>query len=186
MRKYINTWLIVYMSIVLTTGIAANVVIAKNQMHPRAVAHHAHHGKKPWGKIVAKATKISTTSMTSIAAVTPPAHITHVKHTWRYLRVLATAYLVRNVQDDPRGHCPVYNNLTASGTHVRRGSVAVDTGVFPFGTHLIIPGYGYGRARDTGGWINGHHIDLAMTSCKEAHDWGAKHVVVAYEMPQHN
>ena len=69
---------------------------------------------------------------------------------------------------------------------MRRGSIAVDTGVFPFGTHLVIPGYGYGRARDTGGWINGHHIDLAMTSCKEAHDWGAKHVVVAYEMPQKN
>ena len=186
MQKYINTWLIAYMSIVLTAGIATNVVIAKNQTHPK---QHVHQARKPWTGIAHRHFKIflpTQIGSLNVAAAKPQATTARVNHTWRYIRVLATAYLIVNNQDDPNGRCPVYNNLTASGTHVQLGVVAVDTGVFPFGTHFSIPGYGTGRARDTGGFINGRHIDLAMISCKKAHEWGAKHVMVAYEPPQRN
>ena len=102
---------------------------------------------------------------------------------WHHVTVLATAYLVRPVQDVPHYHCPVYNNKTASGTHVQWGSIAVDTDIFKFGTRMYVPGYGVGKARDTGGFIHGHHIDLAMYSCKEALKWGAKPITIAYETP---
>ena len=101
---------------------------------------------------------------------------------WHHTTVLATAYLVANNQDDVRP-CPVYSGLTASGTRVHYGTVAVDTGIFPFGTHFNIPGYGFGRARDTGGFINGPHIDLAVLSCKQAHLWGARRITIAYALP---
>jgi len=49
---------------------------------------------------------------------------------------------------------------TASGVMVAPGSIAADTNLFPFGTIMHIPGYGYGRVEDTGGAIKGKHIDL--------------------------
>lgn len=49
---------------------------------------------------------------------------------------------------------------TASGTMARPGTIAADTSIFPFGTIIQIPGYGYGRVEDRGGDIKGYHIDL--------------------------
>lgn len=62
--------------------------------------------------------------------------------------------------------------LTASGTQARRGTIAADTRVFPFGTILYIPGYGYGRVEDRGGAIQGRHIDLYFPTHREALEWG--------------
>lgn len=56
--------------------------------------------------------------------------------------------------------------------------VAVDPSVIPLGTQLYIEGYGYAVAADTGGAINGNHIDLAMDSVSEALDFGRQQVVV--------
>ena len=49
---------------------------------------------------------------------------------------------------------------TATGTTVRKGTVAVDPRIIPLGTRMYIPGYGYGVAEDTGGAIIGNIIDL--------------------------
>lgn len=50
--------------------------------------------------------------------------------------------------------------ITASGTRAQPGTLAADTSIFPFGTIIFIPGYGYGRVEDRGGDIKGYHLDL--------------------------
>src|SRR5690606_24522080 len=59
------------------------------------------------------------------------------------------------------GH-PQYG-ITYSGVKVRRAhvsTIAADPDVFPIGSVLYIPDYGYGVVADTGSAIKGHKIDL--------------------------
>jgi len=67
---------------------------------------------------------------------------------------------------------PKHVGITASGSHASRGTIAADTRVYPFGTVMEIPGYGYGRVEDRGGAIKGDHVDLYFGSHKEALRWG--------------
>jgi len=83
----------------------------------------------------------------------------------RLLTVVATGYSLG-------GH-------TASGIPVGPGVVAVDPSVIPLGTSLTIPGYGRGIAADTGGAIQGAHIDLWFSSQAEALAWGSRTVTIA-------
>jgi 3D (Asp-Asp-Asp) domain-containing protein len=78
------------------------------------------------------------------------------------LAVLATAY------------CLTGTMATGGTTH--HGAIAVDPRVIPLGTRLLVPGYGRGRALDTGSAIRGFHIDLWMSSCFAARMWGARHI----------
>ncbi|MDF1861670.1 MAG: 3D domain-containing protein [Verrucomicrobiales bacterium] len=69
--------------------------------------------------------------------------------------------------------------VTASGTKAKPGrTIAADTNVFPFGTRLKIPGYGWGTVEDRGGAIQGQRIDLFFRTHKEALKWGRKTVTV--------
>ncbi|MEX2581331.1 MAG: 3D domain-containing protein [Verrucomicrobiales bacterium] len=70
---------------------------------------------------------------------------------------------------------------TASGTKAKRGTIAADTSVFPFGTRMKIPGYGRGTVEDRGGAIKGHKIDLFFKTHKQALEWGRKTVTVEVE-----
>jgi len=63
---------------------------------------------------------------------------------------------------------------TASGTMARPGTVAVDPKLFPMGTKFYIPGYGWGIARDTGGDIKGHHLDLFFWQHRSGEKWGVQ------------
>lgn len=63
---------------------------------------------------------------------------------------------------------------TASGRMARPGTVAVDPTVFPMGTKFYIPGYGWGIARDTGGDINGRHLDLFFWQHHSGQKWGVQ------------
>lgn len=102
-----------------------------------------------------------------------------IREVWSRIAVQATAYVV-----DTHAHgCFLNTARTASGTVADIGTIAVDTNVFPFGTRFFIPGYGYGRATDTGGLIRGRHIDLAMRSCSRALAWGSRIVRVSYTRP---
>jgi 3D (Asp-Asp-Asp) domain-containing protein len=67
---------------------------------------------------------------------------------------------------------------TATGTWPKRGTVAVDPKVIPFGARLEIEGYGPGLAEDTGGAIRGNRVDLFMESEAEALAWGRRMVKV--------
>jgi 3D (Asp-Asp-Asp) domain-containing protein len=73
--------------------------------------------------------------------------------------------------------------VTASGTKAKRGTVAADTNVFPFGTRMRIPGYGDGVVEDRGGAIQGGKIDLFFKTHGEALEWGRKTVTVEVNYP---
>ncbi|WP_042165212.1 3D domain-containing protein [Paenibacillus gorillae] len=97
------------------------------------------------------------------------------------VKVVATGYTagVESTGKKP-GH-PQYG-ITYSGVKVHRGqvsTVAADTKLFPIGTLLYIPGYGYGVVADTGSAIKGHRLDLYFETVKEVYaEWGKKTVTV--------
>ena len=73
---------------------------------------------------------------------------------------------------------------TASGTKAKPGrTIAADTGVFPFGTKMKIPGYGWGVVEDRGGAIQGNRIDLFFRTHKQALEWGRQQVRVEIVRP---
>jgi 3D (Asp-Asp-Asp) domain-containing protein len=98
------------------------------------------------------------------------------KHT-----VVATGYTagVESTGKDP-SH-PAYG-ITYSGVKVRRdlySTIAADPAVFPIGTILFIPGYGYGVVADTGSAIKGNKIDLYFNTIKDVYaNWGKREVTV--------
>ena len=67
------------------------------------------------------------------------------------------------------------SGMTATGTTVQKGTVAVDPSVIPLGTRMYIPGYGEGVAEDTGGAIIGNIIDLGYGP-DDAWDWYSRYV----------
>ncbi len=67
------------------------------------------------------------------------------------------------------------NGVTATGTGVYKGIVAVDPSVIPLGTRMYVPGYGYAVAADTGGGIQGYTIDLGYGP-DDAKDWRTRWV----------
>ncbi len=71
---------------------------------------------------------------------------------------------------------------TASMRMARPGTVAADPKIFPPGTRFYIPGYGWGRAEDTG-CLKGGHLDLYFWWHINARNWGerTKKVKVWYE-----
>lgn len=78
------------------------------------------------------------------------------------------------------GH-PEYG-ITYSGVRVRRSlvsTIAADPKVFPLGSLLYIPGYGYGVVADTGSAIKGNKIDLYFETKDQVYsEWGKKKVKI--------
>lgn len=74
--------------------------------------------------------------------------------------------------------------ITAMGTRARMGTIAADTTIYPFGTIIEVPGYGYGRVEDRGGAIKGQHIDLWFPRHKRALEWGKKTIPVRIWIPK--
>ncbi len=68
-------------------------------------------------------------------------------------------YSKGNYADEKEMNAPK-DPKTASGIDVAKGAVVVDDSKYPFGTVFEIPGYGRGIAVDTGGKVNGTHLDL--------------------------
>lgn len=73
--------------------------------------------------------------------------------------------------------------ITASGTKARKGTIAADTRVFPFGTIMYIEDYGYGVVEDRGGAIKGHKIDLFFPRHSQALKWGRQKKQVKIWLP---
>lgn len=65
--------------------------------------------------------------------------------------------------------------VTASGSRARKGTIAADTRLYPFGTVIYIDDYGYGRVEDRGGDIKGDHLDLYFQSHEQALEWGRRY-----------
>lgn len=74
--------------------------------------------------------------------------------------------------------------LTASGVRAHAGTIAADTSLYPFGTIIEIPGYGYGRVEDRGGGIKKQHIDLWFPRHKDALEWGKREKIVKVWLPK--
>ncbi|RNB82742.1 DUF348 domain-containing protein [Brevibacillus fluminis] len=78
-------------------------------------------------------------------------------------------------------YSPDVGTHTASGRKAEAGrTIAVDTSVIPMGWWVYIEGIGYRRAEDTGGAVNGHKIDVFLSSEAEARRFGLKRGKVVY------
>ncbi len=76
--------------------------------------------------------------------------------------------------------------ITATGTTVRVGTVAVDPKVIPYGTRMFIVCndgsyvYGTATAEDCGGGIKGNEIDLYMPTRSECFQYGVRRCTVYF------
>ena len=76
--------------------------------------------------------------------------------------------------------------ITATGTKVRRGSVAVDPRYIPYGTRMFIQSatgsyvYGIAVAEDCGGAIKGDRMDLYLPTYEECLEFGRRTCTVYY------
>jgi len=97
------------------------------------------------------------------------------------VKVVATGYTAGVESTGKTPEHPAYG-ITASGVRVRRdvySTIAADPKVFPMGTILYIPGYGYGVVADTGSAIRGYVIDLYYETVEQIYEeWGKKEVQV--------
>ncbi len=64
--------------------------------------------------------------------------------------------------------------ITADGSKAKKGTIAADTRLYPFGTIMYVPGYGWGEVHDTGAKIKGNRIDLFFSSHRKALEWGRR------------
>ncbi|ALC82233.1 MULTISPECIES: 3D domain-containing protein [Bacillus] len=96
-------------------------------------------------------------------------------------KVVATGYTAGVESTGKNTNHPQYG-ITYSGVKVKRdifSTVAADPSIFPIGTILFIPGYGYGVVADTGSAIKGHRLDLYFETVDDVYDkWGKKTVDV--------
>lgn len=76
--------------------------------------------------------------------------------------------------------------ITATGTTVRMGTVAVDPTVIPYGTRMFIVAndgsyvYGLATAEDCGGGVKGNHIDLYYPTKDECWEYGVRSATVYF------
>lgn len=72
-----------------------------------------------------------------------------------------------------------HGNPTKSGIMpVAEFTVAADPSVLPIGTLVLIEGLGERMVHDIGGKVRGQHIDVFMTSCKDAREFGRQQRMV--------
>ncbi|MEI3605473.1 3D domain-containing protein [Pseudogracilibacillus sp. SE30717A] len=95
--------------------------------------------------------------------------------------VTATGYTAGVESTGKSPDHPEYG-ITYSGIKVKRdlySTIAADLSVFPLGTILYIPDYGYGVVADIGGAIKGNKIDLYFDTVEEVYSkWGKKELEV--------
>lgn len=99
------------------------------------------------------------------------------------VKVTATGYTAGYESTGKKPGHKTYG-ITYSGVKVKRdknkvSTIAADPKVFPLGSILYIPDYGYGVVADTGSAIKGEKIDLYFVTTKQVFsEWGKKDVEV--------
>ncbi len=97
------------------------------------------------------------------------------------VQVTATGYTAGVESTGKTIDHPEYG-ITYSGVQVRRdvySTVAADLNLFPLGTVLYIPNYGYGVVSDKGSAIVGNKIDLYFDTVDDVYEqWGKKLITV--------
>lgn len=96
-------------------------------------------------------------------------------------QVIATGYTAGIESTGKSPDHPEYG-ITYSGVKVKRdlySTIAADLSVFPIGTILFIPDYGFGVVADKGGAIKGNKIDLYYETVKDVYTkWGKRNLDV--------
>lgn len=118
-------------------------------------------------RVIAVGTAATISQLVDISQTATASRV--VPQDGRKLTVFATGY------SDAE---PYTTGTTCTGDRCRHGVIAVDPKVIPLGTRLYVPGYGYGVACDTGGMINGNHVDLYFDTLAEMNAWGARTVTI--------
>jgi len=119
----------------------------------------------------------------SNAVVTMAKNLAMVQNleTFDKVTVIATGYTAGKESTGKEPSHPEYG-ITYSGVPVRRdvfSTIAADLEIFPIGTILYIPGYGYGVVADTGSAIKGKKIDLYFETVDDVYQqWGKRKVDV--------
>ncbi|PLS15671.1 hypothetical protein CVD28_21140 [Bacillus sp. M6-12] len=119
------------------------------------------------------------TEISSSEPITAPKTIEEAVDFTKYptKEVVATGYTAGFESTGKNPDNPSYG-ITYSGVKVKRdlfSTVAADLHVFPIGTILYIPGYGYGVVADKGGAIKGNELDLYYNTVDEVFEnWGKK------------
>ncbi|MGM9925533.1 MAG: 3D domain-containing protein [Bacillus sp. (in: firmicutes)] len=97
------------------------------------------------------------------------------------VKVVATGYTAGAESTGKTPSHPAYG-VTYSGVKVKRdlySTIAADLSVYPLGTILWIPGYGYGVVADKGGAIKGNRLDLYYETVADVYnEWGKKELEV--------
>ncbi|GLB59680.1 3D domain-containing protein [Cytobacillus sp. NCCP-133] len=92
-------------------------------------------------------------------------------------QVVATGYTAFYESTGKNPDHPSFG-ITYSGVKVKRdlySTVAADLNVFPIGTILFVPDYGYGVVADKGGAIKGNKLDLYYETVEDVYNnWGKK------------
>ncbi|MBK5485196.1 3D domain-containing protein [Peribacillus sp. TH16] len=120
-----------------------------------------------------------TTLAASASMSNSPATIEEAIELSKYPKheVLATGYTAGYESTGKYPESPSYG-ITYSGVKVKRdlfSTIAADLTVFPLGTILWIPGYGFGVVADKGGAIKGNHLDLYYETVQDVYEnWGKK------------
>jgi len=191
-RRFLMT--ILFCAALLTTYQGISGVEAKSLTtylngdngHYEETSSHTEHKLKPMEvafKFLKKVTNLDLKiSSSEKVSGTPPTLEESVDWTkYPSTEVMATGYTAgyESTGKDP-GH-PQFG-ITYSGVKVTRdlySTVAADLNVFPIGTILFIPGYGYGVLADKGGAIKGNKVDLYYETVEDVYrEWGKKKVEV--------
>lgn len=79
-------------------------------------------------------------------------------------------------------NCAGCSGYTSTGINLHANPdakvIAVDPDVIPLGTRVYVEGYGYAVAADTGGAIDGRHIDVFFPTKAQAYAWGVRKVLI--------
>ena len=131
----------------------------------------------PVNQVIARGTLEAEEGKLTIAdgvIVTPEGEIYTYNKT---MKVKATAYTHTDAGRD---------KITATGTTVHWGTVAVDPKLIPYGTKMFIVSndgsfvYGLSAAEDCGGSIKGKRVDLYMPTTKQCFSFGVRNCTIYF------
>jgi len=171
---------IVVASIVVLSVVIGDLLLAE-QAEPRKEVHGP---AKPVVSGVKSAVTPAASSpvfQASLPAMPMNAPIFKPEASTIRMLVTATGYTAGIESTGKRPGHPEYG-ITYSGVKVRRdhvSTIAADPKIFPIGTLLYVPDYGYAVVADTGSKIKGKKIDLYFETTKQVYQqWGKKKVSV--------
>lgn len=179
-----NAKIFFFLALIITIGIlfslkgqaSQKLVTPQIKPHPFLVANEGNTYGNLRLKHIEKKQSFEQVSNQSLSP-----HDIQVLSKYPIVHVLATGYTAGIESTGKKPGDPSFG-ITKSGVKVRRdlySTVAADTDVFPIGSILLIPGYGYGVVADTGAKINGHHLDLYFRTVDAVYNqWGKRPVNV--------